>query len=201
MAVIVEVPDEQMSRRAKRLIGRRSGVRVVVSGEPENRRQNRNLDPEPPRKIVVREDEPASASEVLELLHDDVWAALSSDPSEVDSNLRRYVDMVRAGSSPLINDLAGERGDIGEFMSALRSRASAARTRFGRADDTPLSERETQILQRISQGVTSAEIAEEMGFQLQTVKNKVTTILTKTQARSRTHAVAIALTRGWIRSA
>ncbi len=199
MAVIVELPDEQMSMLAKRLIGRRSGVHVVVAGESNGARERVLAGSEPPRKILIRDYERLTALEMLDLLHNDVWAVLPADSAEVDARLRDTVDTVRAGSSPLLTELAGDRHEVGPFLAALRSRASERRVRSGSSADSPLSEREMQILRRISQGVTSAEIAAEMGFQLQTVKNKVTTILTKTQARSRTHAVAIALDKGWIR--
>lgn len=201
MAVVVEVPDEHMSRHARRLIGRRAGVRVVISGESNGRGNFGQNDSEAPRKILVLDDAHHTPSELLNLLHDGVWAVLPAEASDFDARLRDCVDRVRAGSSPLLTGLAEDRGEVDAFLQALRQRVSQRRERSRSGPENPLSERETQILQRISQGVTSAEIASEMGFQLQTVKNKVTTILTKTHARSRTHAVTIALGNGWIRSA
>ncbi len=198
MAVIVEVPDEHTSRIAKRLIGRRVGVHVVVSGESNGNRRNGYADSEPPRKILVLEETPHTASQTLDLLYDGVWAVLPAADHEIQARLRDSVDKVRAGSSPLLTELAGDRSEVGPFFELLQRRVVEAKRGPGSGKENPLSEREAQILRRISRGVTSAEIAAEMGFQLQTVKNKVTTILTKTQARSRTHAVAIALANGWI---
>lgn len=189
-----------MSRLAKRLIGRRAGVSVVISGESNGDRSNDKADSEPARRILLQKDEQRTPSETLNLLHDGVWAVLPTEPDDVGNRLRDCVDKVRAGASPLLSELAGERGEVDAFVAALRRWRSERRSRSRSGPENPLSERETQILQRIAQGVTSAQIANEMGFQLQTVKNKVTTILTKTHAHSRTHAVAIALGNGWIRS-
>lgn len=200
MAVVVEVPDEEISRLARRLIGRRSGVHVVVAGESNGSGGYRRRDSEPARKILVLRDVPRTPSETLNLLHDGVWAVLPADAGDVDAHLRDCVDRVRAGSSPLLSALGDDAGEVDAFMASLRRWVSERRERSRSGLANPLSERETQILERISQGVTSAEIAAEMGFQLQTVKNKVTTILTKTHARSRTHAVAIAISNGWIGS-
>ncbi len=200
MAVIVEVPDEHISRLARRLIGRRSGVRVVITSESNGSNGNGHVESDPPRKVSIRHERPNTASEMLDLLNEGVWAVLTSSEREIERRLRDCVDRVRAGSSPLLSDLAGDRGEVGAFFEVLQARGAARRQRSGERRDNPLSERETEILQRISEGWTSREIADEMGFQLQTVKNKVTTILTKTQARSRTQAVAKALTDGWIKA-
>jgi DNA-binding NarL/FixJ family response regulator len=62
----------------------------------------------------------------------------------------------------------------------------------------PLTALEADILSRISRGNTSRRIAEDMGFQLQTVKNKVTAILSKTGAHTRGQAAAVAQANGWI---
>lgn len=201
MAVVVEVPDQETSRLARRLIGRRSGVQVVVAGESNGSRPKRRGDSEPPRRILVQQHEPRSAADYLGMLSDGVWAVLPVAKAEIDARLRDCVDRVRAGSSPLFSELAGDREEVGKFLAALGAGLGDAAGGFSESGrESPLSDRETQILQRISHGATSREIAAEMGFQLQTVKNKVTTILTKTHASSRTHAVAIALSRGWIRA-
>ena len=198
MAVVVEVSDDRMSSLARRLIGRRSGVHVIVTGTG-NGSTKKSRGPEHDRRILVQSNEPHTAAEILDLMGDNVWAVISDSDDDINAELRDCVDRVRTGSSPLLSRLASDRGEAADFLDTLRAWSHELRGRSGSGPDNPLSERETQILQRISQGVTSQEIADEMGFQLQTVKNKVTTILTKTEARSRTHAVAIALTNGWIR--
>lgn len=200
MAVIVEVPDASTSRLAKRLLGRRSGVTVVVAdpaaapggGLSAHTGPHSGAD----RRIIV--GLPSNGDRRVSLLQQGVWAVVPATDDDVDRLLRGYVDDVRTGLCPLLNEISRDHGDVQELVEAVRRQP---RTRAGRPagkTETPLAERETEILQRIANGVTSREIAEEMGYQLQTVKNKVTAILTKTHARSRTHAVSIALTRGWI---
>jgi DNA-binding NarL/FixJ family response regulator len=54
--------------------------------------------------------------------------------------------------------------------------------------DEPLSERESDILRLLSQGLTNREIAQRLYLAEGTVKNYVTTILAKIGARDRTQA-------------
>lgn len=65
-------------------------------------------------------------------------------------------------------------------------------------DSEPLSARELEVLRLVSVGKTNREIAAQMGVSEETIKSHVKTILCKTRARDRTHAVAIALRRGML---
>lgn len=62
----------------------------------------------------------------------------------------------------------------------------------------PLTERELEILRKVSEGMTNAEIGYALGISAQTVKNHVTSILRKLAVNDRTQAVVTALRRGWI---
>lgn len=64
---------------------------------------------------------------------------------------------------------------------------------------SPLSPRETEILEYIAQGNSNKEIAHALGICNQTVKNHVTSIMRKLAANDRTHAVVLALRHGLIR--
>jgi DNA-binding NarL/FixJ family response regulator len=196
MAVIVQVPDESTSSLARRLLGRRPGVSVVVT-DPDATADSLALPAsDANRRIVVGSPDSGDRNaRNLGLLRQGIWGVVPASSDSINKLLRGYVDDVLAGLCPLLNEITKDHGETQELVNAVRRRP---RSRTDRNADNPLSERETEILQRISRGVTSREIAEEMGFQLQTVKNKMTVILTKTHARSRSHAVSIALTRGWI---
>lgn len=198
MSVIVEVPDLESSRVAKRLIGRRTGVKVVVSGERETISSRRLSSSESVAKILVRESPIADAEERLTLIRNGVLAVIPSDDKSMNSRLRDCVDSVRSGLCPLLSEISNDSEQVTALLVSLKEQTGNRPGQSGNRADNPLSRREAQILQQISEGVTSREIAAEMGFQLQTVKNIVTTILTKTQARSRTHAVSIAQNQGWI---
>lgn len=62
----------------------------------------------------------------------------------------------------------------------------------------PLTDRELEILRKISAGMTNAEIGYALGISPQTVKNHVTSIMRKMAVNDRTQAVVTALRRGWI---
>jgi DNA-binding NarL/FixJ family response regulator len=78
-----------------------------------------------------------------------------------------------------------------------------ARTRLGSLPiasrrDNPLTPREREILQRVAAGASNAEIARELSSSEGTVKNHVSSILRKLDARDQTQAVLAALRDGWI---
>jgi len=60
----------------------------------------------------------------------------------------------------------------------------------------PLTERELAILQRLAQGESNAQISEALFLAEGTVKNYVSSIISKLQANDRTHAAVLALKRG-----
>lgn len=62
----------------------------------------------------------------------------------------------------------------------------------------PLTDRELEILGRVSNGMTNAQIGAALGISPQTVKNHVTSILRKLAVNDRTQAVVLALRRGWL---
>jgi DNA-binding NarL/FixJ family response regulator len=64
---------------------------------------------------------------------------------------------------------------------------------------TPLSNREMDILQLITRGMSNKEVALELGISYQTVKNHMTSILRKLAVNDRTQAAIYALRKGWIR--
>jgi DNA-binding NarL/FixJ family response regulator len=64
----------------------------------------------------------------------------------------------------------------------------------------PLSPREMEILQFVTQGKSNKEIAVSLGISHQTVKNHMTSILKKLDVRDRTQAAVYALRRGWVRT-
>ena len=63
---------------------------------------------------------------------------------------------------------------------------------------TPLTTRETQILNHIANGNTNKQIASILQISEQTIKNHVSAILRKLNANDRAHAVVLAIRHGWI---
>jgi DNA-binding CsgD family transcriptional regulator len=64
--------------------------------------------------------------------------------------------------------------------------------------ESPLSIRERQILSLIASGYINKEVATEFGISEHTIKNHMTHILEKLDVSDRTHAVVVALKKGWI---
>ncbi|MBI2868354.1 MAG: response regulator transcription factor [Chloroflexi bacterium] len=63
---------------------------------------------------------------------------------------------------------------------------------------SPLTPRETEILNYIARGYLNKQIAGELGISEQTIKNHVTSILRKLNANARTEAVVVAIKQGLI---
>jgi DNA-binding CsgD family transcriptional regulator len=71
--------------------------------------------------------------------------------------------------------------------------ATAEQTGFGE-----LSAREREVLQHLSNGLTGEEIAERLYLSPETVRTHVRNVMAKLGAKTRVHAVALALRRGEI---
>lgn len=56
--------------------------------------------------------------------------------------------------------------------------------------DRPLTPRQLEVLQGVAEGLDNREIAERLGVLVPTIKTHVRSLLTKLEARSRTHLVA-----------
>jgi DNA-binding NarL/FixJ family response regulator len=61
-----------------------------------------------------------------------------------------------------------------------------------------LSEREVQVLSWVAEGSSNKVVAGKLGISEDTVKNHMRTILSKLEAKDRTHAVTIAIRRGFL---
>lgn len=66
------------------------------------------------------------------------------------------------------------------------------------ASDEVLSEREVQVLSWVAEGSSNKMVAARLGISEDTVKNHMRTILGKLEANDRTHAVTIAIRRGFL---
>ena len=99
-----------------------------------------------------------------------------------------------------------------EFDTLAAARASdvtadglllAGRTRAASEEDEgwieqPLTAREIELLQLLSEGLSNKSIADRLGISDQTVKFHVASIMSKLGASNRTDAVRLALRRGLI---
>ena len=88
---------------------------------------------------------------------------------------------------------AGEVVVAPRFLPALTRRATAQK------DVTALSRRELEVLQLLSEGRSTAEIADKLILSVNTVRNHITHLMAKLGVRSRLEAVNVAVRRGLIR--
>jgi DNA-binding NarL/FixJ family response regulator len=111
-----------------------------------------------------------------------VLAADSLTPEVVAASIRAISRGLAVLGLDLMHDLC-------------RSRAMAARD--DHTSDAPppavLSPREHAVLSLVADGVTSREIARQLAYSERTIKNVLHDVITKLGARSRSHAVAVAV--------
>jgi two-component system NarL family response regulator len=103
--------------------------------------------------------------------------------------LRKAIHEAYLGKSPIDPVVTGQL--VVEFMRRKGRRSAGV-------NGSPLSPRETQILEYVARGNPNKRIAERMSISEQTVKNSFSTILRKLGANDRTHAVVIGLRNEWI---
>lgn len=63
---------------------------------------------------------------------------------------------------------------------------------------SPLTPRESEVLSLTAGGMTRNEIAEQLGLSPETVRTHLGNAVSRLGARSRTHAVALAIASGWL---
>lgn len=66
------------------------------------------------------------------------------------------------------------------------------------AELSPLTDREVDVLRLAAQGASSAEIASNLFLSVRTVRNHISRIIGKVQARNRVDAIRIADDAGWL---
>lgn len=136
------------------------------------------LDADPERRIVLY-----TGSSEEDLLFDGLdsgaqgYALKDGSPSELVGALA----LVAAGGSYVDPRL----------RSALLSRRSTERT-------PSLSGREREILDMLAQGLTGEQVAEHLVLSAETVKTHIRNAMSKLEAHTRVHAIAIALRHGFI---
>ena len=116
-------------------------------------------------------------------------AAILTDTSVVDAARRdeiltRYADQVQR-----FNELAMRRGRAAEIIPLHKQPPEPP---------VELTARELDVLRLIAEGLTNEEISGRLFLSTETVKVHVRNLLARLRARSRAHAVAIALRRGSI---
>jgi two-component system response regulator DesR len=129
---------------------------------------------------------------------------LPSCPTLIVTNLGRRGNLRRAlaahVSGYLLKDAPPE-----DLAKAIRTVAAGQRVidpqlamMAWESVENPLSTREHQVLRMAATGAEPGEIASAMHLSIGTVRNYLTTIVTKLNARNRVDAVRAALEAGWL---
>jgi DNA-binding NarL/FixJ family response regulator len=122
------------------------------------------------------------------------YCAKDIDPDDL-------VDVIRQVASGYYM-VEGERmtqREVGDWIQTNVEAIVGPHTLDSEEHIIPLSQRETEILQSVTNGLSNKEIANKLGISQQTVKNHMTSILRKLNVEDRTQAAVTALRRGWVR--
>lgn len=156
-------------------------------------------------RIIKRRD-PRVAMIVLSVYEDDeqLFQAIkvgASAYSSKDVDPQKLIEMIRevAQGNYLINDSVLAKPHVAsrvlhQFRELASSEEENTSSLFA-----PLTSREIEILDCIARGLSNKEIANELSISGQTVKNHITSILSKLQVNDRTMAVIYAIQKGWIK--
>jgi two-component system, NarL family, response regulator DegU len=116
-----------------------------------------------------------------------------------ESSANQIIETVRRvarGEHP-INESLTDRPKLAEHV--LQQFQELSSKNEAEAFISPLTPRETEILEFIAKGYLNKQIAAELGISEQTIKNHVTSILRKLNANARTEAVVVAIKQGLIK--
>ncbi|MBM7689201.1 DNA-binding response regulator [Enterococcus ureilyticus] len=89
-------------------------------------------------------------------------------------------------------------GNIRAVMQGKKFYSPELVTGLFSQQENPLTEREQEVLLAVGEGLSSKEIAEKLFLTAGTVRNYMSEILSKLDAKNRIEAVSIAKEKGWI---
>jgi DNA-binding NarL/FixJ family response regulator len=155
---------------------------------------------------VIKRRDPRIGIIVLSVYEDDdqlfqaikVGAAAYSSKDVNPDELLFFIREVARGRY-LINDAVLAKPNVATRVLHQFRELAATEDEQTSALFAPLTSREIEILDCIARGLSNKEIANELSISGQTVKNHITSILSKLQVNDRTMAVIYAIKRGWIK--
>jgi len=111
------------------------------------------------------------------------------------------VNVIRAASKGMfiVDDKQMDKRALDAWIQNHIEEIGGTYTVDGEEQFVPLSPREMEILEAVTNGLSNKEIANKLGISQQTVKNHMTSILRKLDVGDRTQAAVKALKHGWVR--
>lgn len=155
---------------------------------------------------VIKRRDPRISAIVLSVYEDDDQlfqaikvgaAAYSSKDVHPDTLVTMIRDVTRG--KYLINEAVMAKPHVATRVLHQFRELAATEDEQTSALFAPLTSREIEILDCIARGLSNKEIANELSISGQTVKNHITSILSKLQVNDRTMAVIYAIQKGWIK--
>jgi DNA-binding NarL/FixJ family response regulator len=111
--------------------------------------------------------------------------------------LLAIVRRVAAGEDLIREELSAEPAVASRVLTEFREQARSERATV--PITSPLTRRETEILDAVATGMTNRQVALALSITEQTAKNHMSSILRKLSVKRRTQAVVYATHQGWIR--
>ena len=121
-------------------------------------------------------------------------AFLTKDVNAED--LIATIDAVIRGEQPINTTLLTRPQLAWKVLSEFRTMTDDPAARYKSA--MPLSVREVEVLDCVSQGLSNKEVADALYITEQTVKNHMTSVLRKLNVEDRVQAVLFAVKNGWV---
>jgi two-component system response regulator DegU len=143
--------------------------------------------------IIILASNPSDA-QVFQALKAQAAACLNKEVTAEE--LTETIQSVAKGYHP-INESLMTRPSVADRV--LQQFQELSWQSEAKAFISPLTVRETEILNYIAQGYLNKQIAIKLGISEQTIKNHVTSILRKLNANARTEAVVVAIKQGLIK--
>jgi len=134
-----------------------------------------------------------SDDQLFQAIENQVAAYLSKE-----INGDQLADMVRRvarGEYPINESLSSRPELAGKILNQFQELSGKTEVE---TLISPLTARETEILNYVAQGYSNKQIAAELSISEQTIKNHVASIMVKLNANARTQAVVIAVQQGLI---
>jgi two-component system response regulator DesR len=188
----------------------RGGLVALLSGHPDmavvealesaDKALPAALELEPDVVLLGAGMEDANGFAIAESLHDE----LRSCAIVIMANRRRPGDLRRAVAAGVMGYLLID-SPPDDLADAVRRAAQGERVidselafaALGSAE-SPLTDREVDVLRLAAQGASSAEIAGNLFLSVRTVRNHISRIIGKVGARNRVDAIRIADDAGWL---
>lgn len=185
----------------------REGLELILSKQPDVAIVDVNLPEMNGQQLTKRVASQKGETRVILLTaYDDSSQAVHSMTAGAAGYCAKHIDpqklveiirKVKQGKFVVSEEVFDER----ELKSWLDERTDLPTTAYSDPGEPfdPLSNREMEVLECVTQGMSNKEIALDLGISHQTVKNHVTAILRKLRVDDRTQAAVYALRQGWVR--